>query len=216
MRRPRRRLGLCDLRLTAVPFKPQSLGLIIVPGARHTRLSILGGDRRSRYTRIAPRGGRYACMPSVLEDSLLPEISPRYPQASFDRRRPARVLSFLPRGTRTCAAPPRHPAPPPAVPDAHRCRCETTSRVRDVSRPNPSPSRAGAVAARPATLGERARRRQRDAASQALRALICRHLHFHNQLEAGKYQHGRCCPRTELSSDIIGWVVRSTNEIIAN
>ena len=46
MRRPRRRLGLRDLRLTAVPFKPQSPGLLIVPGALHARLSILGGGRR--------------------------------------------------------------------------------------------------------------------------------------------------------------------------
>ena len=37
---------LRDLRLTAVPFKPQSPGLLIVPGALHARLSILGGGRR--------------------------------------------------------------------------------------------------------------------------------------------------------------------------
>ena len=59
MRRPRRRRARHELRRAADPREPQSSGLLIVPGARHASLSILGGDGR-RYTAHAHRPTRGA------------------------------------------------------------------------------------------------------------------------------------------------------------
>ena len=148
--RPRRgrgiRVTLSKSSSTSTRLRPRLLSPEpIVPGARHARLSSLGGGRRFTVHAYRPTRGAIRVYALRLGRSIAPsnlsQISSNV--ARFARRRAARVLSFLPTATRTCAAPPRRPAPPPAVPDAHRCRCETTSCVRDGSRPNPSSSSRG-------------------------------------------------------------------------
>ena len=122
-----------------------------------------------RYTRIAPRGGAIRVYALRLGDPSPPEIlGGARPQRRAVRPPTTRARAILPphgdpdvRGTPP-AAPPR---PPPS-----RTRTAAAAKRRRARGPRRAPirhpRRTGAVAARPATLGERARRRQRDAASQ--------------------------------------------------